>query len=48
MSNFTVKRNYRSGKPASDVGVMIDYGWLHVHKMGNHTFYDGKSHSFTS
>jgi len=28
MGHFSVKVNYKSGKPASDVGVMIDYGWL--------------------
>jgi hypothetical protein len=27
MSHFSVKVNYKSGKPASDVGVIIDYGW---------------------
>ncbi len=27
MSHFSVKGNYKSGKPASDVGVIIDYGW---------------------
>jgi len=30
MSHFSVKVNYKSGKPASDVGVIIDYGWSGV------------------
>lgn len=28
MSNFSVKVVYENGKPAKDIGVMIDYGWL--------------------
>jgi len=28
MGHFSVKVNYKSGKPADDIGVMIDYGWL--------------------
>jgi hypothetical protein len=28
MGHFSVKVVYENGKPASDTGVMIDYGWL--------------------
>jgi hypothetical protein len=28
MGHFSVKVIYASGKAASDIGVMIDYGWL--------------------
>lgn len=28
MSHFSVKVIYENGKPAKDIGVMIDYGWL--------------------
>lgn len=31
MSYFSVRVLYKNGKPASDVGVMIDYGWLGGH-----------------
>lgn len=28
MGHFSVKVVYENGNPASDTGVMIDYGWL--------------------
>jgi hypothetical protein len=28
MGHFSVRAMYANGKPAKDVGVMIDYGWL--------------------
>ena len=28
MGYFSVKVVYKNGKPARDIGVMIDYGWL--------------------
>ena len=28
MGYFSVKVVYDNGKPAKDIGVMIDYGWL--------------------
>ena len=28
MGHFSVRVMYNNGKPAGDVGVMIDYGWL--------------------
>jgi hypothetical protein len=28
MSKFSVRVLFKNGKPAADVGVMIDYGWL--------------------
>jgi len=28
MGHFSVRVMYDNGKPAKDVGVMIDYGWL--------------------
>lgn len=28
MSHFSVKVIYENGKPAKDIGVMIDYGWF--------------------
>jgi len=28
MGHFSVKVVYANGKAASDIGVMIDYGWL--------------------
>jgi hypothetical protein len=30
MGHFSVRVMYSNGKPASDVGVMIDYGLLNV------------------
>lgn len=32
MSQFSVKIMYENGKPAKDIGVMIDYGWLGGHE----------------
>ena len=28
MSHFSVRVLYKDGKPAGDIGVMIDYDWL--------------------
>jgi len=28
MGHFSVRVIYENGKPAKDIGVMIDYGWL--------------------
>jgi hypothetical protein len=48
ISNFSVKVIYKDGKPAGDVGVMIDYGWLAgTDEKRSHSLADGKKYSFT-
>lgn len=53
MCHFSVKVLYKNGKPAGDIGVMIDYGWLgstdekRTHSNGRVEFHNHENKSGT-